>query len=167
MRIRALLAGLGACALLAACGGSGEPARTGGERPSASGREGPLTRPEDIDRLSRGQIESFAEVELPASASGLRSAVIDGFMDDAIEVSFTLPADELDPFVRASGFEPPLEDGFNPLGPLAGRALGWKLPADAQVRGLEEVTSADFGRSLAVTDAGEGRVTVYLTASQL
>ena len=54
-------------------------------------------------RPTRAEVESFASVRLPADTGGLRTSC-QGFMDIYLEARLTMPAGELDRFLRRSGF---------------------------------------------------------------
>ena len=155
----AIAIALGLLLALAGCGGSDDPPPrpTGGDLRD-------LDR-ESADTASRAQIERFAKVRIPASATNLRSFSRDG-LDTQLLVSFRLPAKDLPAFVRSGTFRGQLTEGDRAIAPNVGSELGWQLDDAKNVEGLSDV-QAGLGRNLVVVLDDPQRPMVHLEAATL
>lgn len=144
----------------AGCGGGSDdpPARTtGGDLDGLERRS--------VDAATRAQIERFAKVRIPASATNLRSASR-AAMDTQLLVSFRLPREDLAEFVRSGNFRGELNEGDRAIASSVGSELGWRLQEAERVAGLSDVRSG-LGRNLVVVLDDPRRPVVHLEAARL
>ncbi len=152
---------------LSACTGAGdgdpEPAR--GDRTPFGDLE---TR--SRDKLTLGDVEKLARVEIPPSASDLHS-FFQSFMDTRVIAGFRLPRKDLDAFLSRNRFEKPLREGHVTV--LAKTATGeeirWPELAELErggdhVSGLEEQDLSWGYRAVTVDFRNAARPAVYLYA---
>ena len=140
-------------------GGTDEPAArtTGGDLRGLDHRS--------IDTATRAQIERFAMVRIPASATNLRSSSRDG-MDTQLLVSFRLPREDLAEFVRSGSFRGELTEGDRAIASSVGSELGWRLGEAERITGLSDARSG-LGRNLVVVLDDPRRPVVHLQAATL
>jgi hypothetical protein len=130
------------------------------------GREGPLSLSRldshGVDKLSRADLERFAEIHIPASATAVHSSYSSS-MDASVYIGMRMPRRAVRAFVRDGHFEGPLEPGRRTLFEPEGKELGWRLNGPAKVAGLQEVHGG-LGRHLMVVYDDPQRPAVYLAA---
>jgi hypothetical protein len=117
------------------------------------------------DKLSRAEIERFARIRIPASATALRSYYT-ASMDTTVYVGLRLPRGAVRTFVHDGHFRGRLQPGNRTLFVPEGKELGWRLTGPAKVAGLEEI-QAGLGRDLMVVYDDPQRPAVYLSATTL
>jgi hypothetical protein len=131
------------------------------------GREGPLSLSRldshGVDKLSRADLERFAEIHIPASATAVHS-FYSSSMDTSVFVGMRLPRRAVRGFVRDGHFRDALQPGNRTLFEPEGKELGWRLTGPAKVAGLSE-DQAGLGRNLMVVYDHPQRPAVYLVAS--
>jgi hypothetical protein len=149
----AALAAVGALVLVLASGGGG--------------REGPLSfdrlESHGVDKLIRADLERFARIRIPASATAVHSSYWSS-MDTSVDIGMRLPRRAVRTFVRDGHFKGSLQSGNRTLFEPEGKELGWRLKGPAKVAGLEEI-QAGLGRNLMVVYDDPQRPTVYLVGS--
>ena len=123
------------------------------------------------DAPSERDVEEFAHVEIPASATGLRTFSESG-IDTRMLASFRLPRRDLPAFIASGGFAAPLEAGERPSPIGGGEALAWRLDEIDRVAGLEEPVGDVYEkigvvRSVVVDLDRPDHVVVYLSAATL
>ena len=154
---------------LSACAGGGddetEPAR-GDRTPSFEDLE---TRARD--KLTFEDVEKLARVEIPASASDLRS-FFQRFMDSRVIAGFRLPREDLDAFLSRNRFEGPLREGQVTVfaKTATGKEIPWPALAELErqsehVSGLEEQNLPWGYRAVTVDRRDPARPAVYLYAA--
>jgi len=144
---------------LAGCGGSDDPKpRT----PAGDLRDLEHTTK---DEATKAQLERFARVRIPASATNLRSYSRSA-MDTQVLVSFEIPRADLDAFVASGNFRRTLTDNDRAIGSTVGGEIGWHLDKAKRVMGLGEVMSG-LGRNLVVVLDDPRLAAVYLEAVAL
>ncbi|MDP8908970.1 MAG: hypothetical protein M3N47_07605 [Chloroflexota bacterium] len=159
-RAAATALAIGLLLAAAGCGGgSDEPAaRTTGDDLGGLDRR-------SVDTATRAQIERFAMVRIPASATNLRSSWRDA-MDTQLLVSFRLPREDLAEFVRSGNFRGKLTEGDRAIASSVGSELGWRLGEAERVAGLSD-TRSGLGRNLVVVLDDPRRPVVHLQAATL
>ena len=166
-RVAALaLVGLAVIAL-AGCGGSDEPRDRRAERDPRRARdpfEAAGLHAEAKNKLSVRDIERFARVRIPKTATGLQSHYSRS-MDASLIASFTIPREDLDAFISGSDFSASLEPGYRVMPPDAGKDLGWRLGELHRVSGLNEPVKDHLSRRVLVDLGTPGRATVYLSVT--
>jgi len=115
-----------------------------------------------VDKATRAQIERFAKIRIPASATKLRSASRSA-MDTQLLVSFVLPRKDLAAFVRSGHFGGELRDGDRAIASSVGSEIGWRLKDAKRVEGLAEIVHG-LGRNLVVVLDDPQRPLVHLEA---
>lgn len=143
----------------AGCGGSEDP------NPRKPARDLSNTERKGIDTATKAQIERFAKVVIPASATNLHS-LSRSALDSQLLVSFRLPAADLDAFVRSGSFRRTLTDGDRAIGASTGSELGWHVDRAKRVKGLADVRPG-LGRNLVVVLDEPRQPVVYLEAATL
>ena len=130
------------------------------------GREGPLSPSRlgthGVDKLSRADLESFAEIRIPASATAVHSSYWKS-MDASVYIGMRLPRRAVRAFIRDGHFEGRLEPGRRTLFEPEGKEIGWHLKGPAKVAGLQEIHGG-LGRHLMVIYDDPQRPAVYLAA---
>lgn len=63
-----------------------------------------------LPTLTMEEIERMARIKIPDSAQDIQVYYVTGGMDDLILVKFTLPATELDAFLKSAGYPTELTD---------------------------------------------------------
>jgi hypothetical protein len=133
------------------------------------GREAPLSfdrlDSHGVDKLSRADLERFARIRIPASATAVRSSYWSS-MDTTVYVGLRLPRSAVRAFVRDGHFNGSLKSGNRTLSGSEGKELGWRLTGPAKVAGLDEI-QAGLGRNLMVVHDDPQRPAVYLSATTL
>ena len=114
------------------------------------------------DKLSRAEIERFARIRIPASATAVHS-FYSSSMDTSVFVGMRLPRRAVRGFVRDGHFRDALAPGNRTLFEPEGKELGWRLTGPAKVAGLSE-DQAGLGRNLMVVYDDPRRPAVYLVA---
>lgn len=159
---RSVLAALaaGIVVLVAAgCGaGNDDPSRTDARDLRDLERTG-------VDMLSEAQIERFARVRIPPSATNLRS-LSRSAMDTQLLVSFRLPREALAEFVASGNFRGELTEGDRAIGSTVGEQLGWRLGGAKRIEGLADVGDG-LGRNLVVVLDDPQRPAVHLEVATL
>jgi hypothetical protein len=140
---------------LAGCGDSSRESSRDLDRLEAHG----------TDKLTRAEIERFARIRIPASATALRSYYT-ASMDTTVDVGLRLPQGAVRTFVRDGHFKDRLQPGNRTLFDPEGKELGWHLSGPAKVARLEEI-QAGLGRNLMVVYDDAQRPAVYLSATTL
>jgi hypothetical protein len=115
--------------------------------------------------IGRAEIERFARIRIPASATALRSYYT-ASMDTTVYVGLRLPRGAVRTFVRDGHFKDRLQPGNRTLLDPEGKELGWRLTGPAKVAGLEEI-QAGLGRNLMVVYDNPRRPAVYLAVTTL
>jgi len=129
----------------------------GDEAGSPAPRTTPVPRSlSDLDRTTkdeatRKQLEAFAQIKIPASATDLRS-LSHSAMDTQLLVSFRLPAAALDAFVASGRFGGVLTDEDRAIAQHIGAQIGWRLAAAKRVKGLSDDSSTLSRNLVAVLD---------------
>jgi hypothetical protein len=118
-----------------------------------------------VDKLSRTDLERFARIRIPASATAVHSS-FSSSMDTTVYVGLRLPRSAVRTFVREGRFKGSLRPGYRALFDPEGKELGWRLTGPAKVAGLDEI-QADLGRNLMVVYDDPQRPAVYLVATTL
>jgi hypothetical protein len=130
------------------------------------GREGPLSfsrlDSHGVDKLSRAELERFAEIRIPASATAVHSSYWSS-MDTSVYIGVRLPRRAVRAFIRDGHFQGRLEPGRRTLFEPEGKELGWRLKGPAKVAGLQEIHGG-LGRHLMVIYDDPQRPAVYLVA---
>jgi hypothetical protein len=133
----------------------------------SGGREGPLSLSRldshGVDKLSRADLERFAEIHIPASATAVHSSYWSS-MDTSVYIGMRLPRRALRAFLRDGHFKGPLEPGSRTLFEPEGKELGWRLKGPAKVAGLQEI-HAGLGRHLMLVYDDPQRPAVYLAVT--
>ncbi|MDP8943494.1 MAG: hypothetical protein M3N16_05175 [Actinomycetota bacterium] len=168
LRSRALAPAAFAAVALSACSlGGGDS----GERDR--GPSGPFGRLETraSDKLTFRDVERLAGVEIPASATGLRT-FYQRFMESRVIAGFTLPREDLDTFLSRSRFREPLRRGRVTVfaRTATGDDIGWRDLSELErrreeVAGLEESSESHGSRAVTVDFTDPRRPVVYLFAA--
>jgi len=116
-----------------------------------------------MDEATHEQLEAFAQIEIPASATEVRS-FSRGAMDTQLLVSFRLPAAALDAFVASGRFGGVLTEEDLTIVPSLGAQIGWRLADAKRVEGLSDNTSDGLSRNLVVVLDDPRRPWVHLEA---
>jgi hypothetical protein len=140
--MRRLLLALAAALMLGGCG-SDDPPRGPAKQPSAQ------------------KIESFAHIQLPASARDIK-AKSEASMDESLHASFVIDRDDVDGLVKSAGFASPLEKGYKPY---AFTEFGWHLDQIRDALGGKD-DKPGFGRELVIDLDTPDIAKVYLVASE-
>lgn len=149
-----------ALAFAGGCGSSDDP------EPSAP--RGNLTDLEKttVDKATKAQIERFAGVRIPASATNLRSSSRSA-MDTQVLVSFSVPRADLSAFITSGKFRGTLTEGDRAIAASTGSALGWQLDQAKKVEGLADTSRPGLYRNVLVVLDDSERPAVYLEAGTL
>jgi hypothetical protein len=143
---------------LAGCGGGRDSSREGSRDLNRLESHG-------VDKLSRADLERFARISIPASATAVHSS-FSSAMDTTVYIGMRLPRGAVPSVVRAGHFKGPLRPGYRALLDPEGKELGWRLKSPATLAGLDEI-HAGLGRNLMVVYDDPQRPAVYLSATTL
>lgn len=137
------------------------------------------SQPAPTPRASIADIEAAARIDIPDAAADVQGYVETGGPDSFAAVRFTLPASELDRFLKQSGYSEPLKPVAPPLlmqfadRDLASDIPGWPTPeqwealaANGRLAGVSQ-TEPGFSRSAIVHYSDADRPTVYLIHFEL
>lgn len=158
-RLAVVAIAIGLLLAAASCGGSDDPPA---REPARDLRDLEQT---GIDKATKAQIEAFARIRIPASATALRLSSRSA-MDTQLLVSFRLPAADLDAFVSSADFSRKLVDNDRAISSGVGTEIGWRLNEAERVKGLAETTTGRY-RNLVVVLDDPRRPAVYLEAGTL
>jgi hypothetical protein len=151
---------IGLLLVVAGCGGDGND-------PTPRAPAGDLRdlEHETLNKATKAQIERFAEIRIPASATNLRSSSRSA-MDTQVLVSFRLPRKDLDAFVRSGNFRSTLVENNRAIVSGTGAKLGWQLEKAKRITGLRDVKPG-LGRNLLIVLDESQRPAIYLEAASL
>lgn len=110
--------------------------------------------PPGVDTLDRATVERLSGLRLPAAATDLHTRYAEG-IDYSLTACFRLPRAALPAFTKAL---PPLAPADRP-----DPAPGCATPEPA-LTGTPQHRDGAIFRTVVLSDPGDGRVTVYLTA---
>jgi hypothetical protein len=150
---------IGLALVFAGCGSSDDP------KPRSPAGDLRDLEQQTVDTATKAQLERFAEVRIPASATNLRSFSRSA-LDTQVLMSFRIPRADLDAFVRSGNFQGTLRDDYRAITTSAGEGIGWDLDKAKHVQGLADVKSG-LGRNLLVVLDDPQRPAVYLEAATL
>jgi hypothetical protein len=85
-----------------------------------------------VDKLSSAQLERFAHIRIPATATAVRS-FYSSSMDTTVYIGLRLPRSAVHTFVRQGRFKRPLRPADRTLFEPVGTELGWRLNDPAKV----------------------------------
>jgi len=111
--------------------------------------------------LDQATIEQYARIKLPASATDIHSYTESG-MDRIIYVRFTLPASDLEQFLRDSGYSEPLRNNYNPISAWPKKRFDWWHADQAQSFRGGEVSEPSFWKNIFVDTSDPQTYIVYL-----
>ncbi|HLK96162.1 MAG TPA: hypothetical protein VK364_00195 [Hymenobacter sp.] len=116
--------------------------------------------------LDRATIEQYARIKLPASATDIHSYTESG-MDRIIYVRFTLPAGDLEQFLRDARYTEPLRNNYNPIFTDAQEQFDWWQTDQAQsFRGIK-ASEPSFAKNILVDTSDPQTYIVYLEHFEL
>lgn len=136
-----------------------------GDDPAAAPADDVHSAPATAAAVDHAEIEEFARIRIPDSASELRSSSASA-IDTSLYLSFAMDGAELDAFVRDAGFQSPPEPGVRALQVGAGRELGWDTDAVSEFLGHAEEVDGLVREVLVDLDAPD-RPVIYLHAYTL
>ncbi len=111
--------------------------------------------------LDRATIEQYARIMLPASATDIHSYTESG-IDRIIYVRFTLPASDLDQFLRDSGYTEPLRNNYNPIPVWTKEEFDWWHADQAQSFRDGKASEPSFWKNIFVDTSDPQTYIVYL-----
>ncbi len=113
--------------------------------------------PPGVDTLDRGTVERLARITLPAEATDLHTRYAEG-IDYILTACFQVPRSALPAFTAGLPALTPA-DPPDPPDPPPGCAT-----PEPALTGTPQHLAGPVYRTIVVSDPGDGRVTVYLTA---
>ncbi len=116
--------------------------------------------------LDRATIEQYARIKLPANATDIYSYTESG-IDRIIYVRFTLPASDLDQFLRDSGYTEPLRNNYDPVVTRPQKRLDWWHADQAQSFRGSSIGEPSFAKNIFVDTSDPQTYIVYLEHFEL
>jgi hypothetical protein len=113
-----------------------------------------------VQTPSHQEIERFGRIRMPPSARDVQATREVAF-DERMKLRFTMDRADVDAFVRAASFTPPLKRGYQPY---PSHELGWQLDRIRNTLGGDE-SEPGYGRMLVIDLDRPAVATVYMIVS--